>query len=504
MNIIIVGGGTAGWITAFLLSKKCRNHKITVIESSSIPIIGVGEGVTGKLTDMFEDPFLGLDEFEFIQETWSLPKYGIKFTNWTGNGSSFYSPIEGSATESLNFDVFLYNAIHKNIDIGLASFSGHFYKDNKLPWQVLDGKLKWTGGKAYHMDAYKVGEFFKKRAVGVNCIDAKIVDVSVTNDEITSVVLDNNTIVDGDFFIDCSGFSKVLMSKLEGYNWIDESEKLPVNKALIFKPKKEKNPKYPYTHAIANDAGWTFEIPTRNKVGRGYIHSDQFITKDALSQEIEKNYGEFEEIKTISFSAGRCSSAWISNCLSLGLSSNFLEPLQATSLHVSITQIEKFIIDCLMPTKAETINSTVMKKYNEFFNILSNELVDFVQATYMGGRIDTDFWKHMTYDSKKSDRLINILNLAKHRLIRSSDFNSYNGYAGQAIWNYTLAGLGYFKSDIIEKVLANNNINLGEVDVGWQEFHQTMKSNLNIALTVDQLNDILLQGQDLKLSKINI
>ena len=210
MNIIIVGGGTAGWITAFLLSKKCRNHKITVIESSSIPIIGVGEGVTGKLTDMFEDPFLGLDEFEFIQETWSLPKYGIKFTNWTGNGSSFYSPIEGSATESLNFDVFLYNAIHKNIDIGLASFSGHFYKDNKLPWQVLDGKLKWTGGKAYHMDAYKVGEFFKKRAVGVNCIDAKIVDVSVTNDEITSVVLDNNTIVDGDFFIDCSGFSKVL------------------------------------------------------------------------------------------------------------------------------------------------------------------------------------------------------------------------------------------------------------------------------------------------------
>lgn len=310
--------------------------------------------------------------------------------------------------------------------------------------------------------------------------------------------------VTGDFFIDCSGFSKVLMSKLEGYQWIDQSDKLPVNKATIFKPETEKNPKYPFTHAIANTSGWIFEIPTRHKVGRGYIHCDEYIQEDEVIQEIESQYGEVDVLKTINFSAGRTNNAWISNCLCLGLASNFIEPLQATSLHVSIIQIEKFIRDCLMPTKGETVNNAVIKKYNDFFNRLCDDLLDFVQVTYMGGRTDTEFWKYMTYDAKKSDRLINILELAKHRLTRSTDFDSYDGFAGQAIWNYTLAGLGYYTSEVIEKVLSNNNINLDEVNSGWQEFHQTMLSNLNIALTVDQLNDILLQGEDLKLSKIDI
>jgi len=504
MNIIVVGGGTAGWISAFLIAKKSKSQTITVIESSKIPNIGVGEGVTGRLTDFFEDPELELDEFEFVQETWALPKYGIKFSNWKEKGKSFFSPIEGSVTEKLNFDVYLYDAIYRDIDISLASFSGNFYAENKIPWKKENENLHWFGGKAYHVDAIKVGEYFKKRCIeaGVKHIDAVVDQVIVLDDKITSLQLDSGEKIAADFFIDCSGFSRLLMSELDN-KWISYTDRLVVDGGLIFKMPNDMTPKESYTHANAQSAGWIFEIPTRYKTGRGYIHSSQFISEDQIVQELEQEYGKtVEPVKTIRFGAGRFSKSWHSNCLATGLCSSFIEPLQATSLHVTITQVSKFIRDCLHNKIDDTLNNYSMTAYNRHFEKMYNDFVDFVQVTYMGGRTDTDFWKFMTHDAKKSDKLEEILKLAKHRLTRFSDFDQYEGYAGHGLWNYTLAGLGYFDKQTIEKTFDLHNIDINQVHADWIKYHVDVKRNMPIALSAHELNEFLIEKGDIKFKKI--
>jgi hypothetical protein len=504
MNIIIVGGGTAGWISAFILSKKSVGHTITVIESSKVPNIGVGEGVTGKLTDFFEDPELGLDEFEFIQETWALPKYGIKFSNWKEKGQSFFSPIEGSITEALNFDVFLYNSIYRGHDTSLASFSGNFYLENKIPWKRDGENLHWMGGKAYHIDAIKVGEYFKKKAIdsGVTHIDAKIEQVLVNSDKINSLVLDTGETVAAEFFIDCSGFARILMSKLDN-PWVSYTDRLIVDGGMVFKLENDDCKKESYTHANAQNSGWIFEIPTRHKIGRGYIFSSSFTSEDKMIEELELEYGQkIESVKTIKFGAGRFEKSWHSNCLATGLCSSFIEPLQATSLHVTITQIMKFARDCIQPTLTETIDTHSINSFNRFFERMYSDLVDFIQVTYMGGRTDTDFWKYMTYDSIKSDKLNEILHLAKHRLTRYGDFDQYEGFAGQGLWNYTLAGLGYFDKEVIEKTFESHNIDINQVNADWIKYYVDLKRKIPEAISAQELNDFLVEKGDLKFKKI--
>lgn len=504
MNIIVVGGGSAGWISAYLLSKKSKGHNITVIDSSAIPIIGVGEGVTGRLTDFFEDPELELDEFEFIQETWALPKYGIKFSNWKEKDKSFYSPIEGSVTENLNFDVYLYNTIYRGNDTALASLSGNFYLENKIPWRREGENLHWFGGKAYHFDATKVGEYFKKKSLeaGVKHIDAKIEQVIVNADKINSLTLDTGETVAGEFFIDCSGFARLLMSKLNN-PWITYTDRLAVNSGMIFKLENDTFEKQSYTHANAQGSGWIFEIPTRYKIGRGYIFSSDFTSEDNIIQELETEYGQkIEPIKTIKFGAGRFEKTWHSNCLATGLCGSFIEPLQATSLHVTITQVLKFVRDCIQSTDDKTIYQPSMNSYNRFFKRMYDDLVDFVQVTYMGGRTDTDFWKYMTHDAKRSDKLNEILELAKHRLLRFNDFDQYEGYAGQALWNYTLAGLGYFDKAVIENTFDNHHIDIDQVNADWIKYYVDVKRNMPMAMTTQELNDFLVEKGDSKFKKI--
>lgn len=501
MKFTIVGGGTAGWIAAYKIIKKVPLADVTVIESSSIPIVGVGEGSTGKLTDMLVDPDMGLDEFEFMQKTWALPKYGIKFSGWTKDTSKeFYSPIEGSVTEGMMYDVFLYNSVLKDDDIAHASISGFYYKDSKIPWFVKEGNLHYIGGRAYHIDAYKVGEFFKEKClgVGVRHIDAKVTDVIVKDETITSISLDSGESINSDVFIDCTGFAKVLMSKLKN-EWVDRKDHLPVDRALIFKVINDKSTKQPYTAAKAQKHGWIFEIPTRHKTGRGYIYSSRFSDDQVILDELKELYGEVETVQQIKFSTGTYKDFWVGNCIVLGLASGFLEPLQATSLHISFCQLEKLIRDVFCQENIPLDDMFVKNDFNSYCRMLTTDMLDFVQATYTGGREDSPFWHYMTNEAKKSERLQMILHLAKTRLIRFHDFIPYDGYAGQALWAYTLAGLGHFDKNTIKQVMKSANIDLQSLDVDYEIFKEQMISSLSNKMTCDELNNLFLKGEEKKL-----
>lgn len=494
MNITIVGGGTIGWLSAFILSKKAPYHNITVIDSSKHPIIGVGEALTGLVTDLFLDKDFNLNEFEFLKDTWSLPKYGINFRNWQGNNEDIWSAIEGSTTCIENFDRMFYYCLKENINLLYSSKSGLAVKNNNVPFYIKDNNLIFPNDRSYsyHIDAYKFSEFFKKKSTTVKVLDKSIIDVKTENNQITQLKFDDGDTHEADFFIDATGFSKVLMSKLNN-NIIDYSLSLPVNNALIFKPKSKIGERKQYSNAIARDFGWQFEIPTRNKIGRGYIYNSDFVTKDKIIKELENEYGKIDEVKQIKFKTYQLENSWVGNCLCLGLSASFLEPLQASSLHIAITSLEYFYMNCLGQNKQEILKDVTRKDYNNFVFNFNLDAIDFVQATYLTGRKDTIFWRYMNEHSQKSEKLSHLIDLVKHRLSRSTDFNNYINHVGQSNWNYTFEIMNIIDKNKINRLF--NTLRINDDDVHDMYIKEKTQYNLdsinNNYMTVEQLNDYL-------------
>jgi tryptophan halogenase len=456
MKICIVGGGTAGWLAAFLFSKIRSNNEYIVVESSSIGIIGVGEGTTAFFGSILKD--YGLDEFDFMHKTGALPKMGIRFKNWTGDEKSFDASLTGSYTaySGYTIDSAMYAAIYKNYNLnycGEESTLTHYNKTNLF--LSSDGSINnyTTNSQAMHFDAYKVGEYFKDKCFDslYQYEDSKILDVVLENEKIKSLILENGKVIEADLFIDCSGFSKILCKKLN-QKYISYDDMLPLDRSYLFKLKEDKNDKISCTMAWARDNGWIFEIPTRNRIGRGYIYCSKFATEENIHKELESIYKtEVVHVKTIHFNSERIENAAFSNCLALGLCSSFFEPLQATSIHNTIIQIMTYIHDVLCDNIEDTLNPTAMQCYNKKTAKLFNDTADFISLHYTGGREDTEFWKYCKYERKLGDRANQIINLMKTRLTRFYDWEHYYGQAGYPLWNIVLGGLGHVNKETIEK-----------------------------------------------------
>ena len=476
MKIVVVGGGTSGWIVTHYLSS---THHCINISTKEIPTIGVGEGTTGKFPDMID-----VDKTKLMIELDALPKLGIKFNGWSNTMDYFWSPIDGSGTA--------------NYYIDYSTFSQYFTGALPSPcsrYSVLmeHGKTNYSYDKDYlignwdhhalHIDAYKTAEYFKKISLdsGAVHVEAQVVKVNREKNAITSLELDDGSTVSGDVFIDCSGFSRVLNSHLD---WIDYSEHLPVNSAVVYSaPETEKKP---YTVAQAMKYGWTWEIPTRNKTGRGYVYCDKYASEDDILDEL----GDVEKIKSIKFTSGRIKQFKDSNCVSIGLSSGFLEPLQATSIHCALIQLELFYYS--FPTKQSLLCEDSTRRYNDLIAILYDDMRDFVSLHYSGGKTDSDFWKDITC----TDRVHEVLNICKARLTRSFDFPHVPGTVKQESWNPILAGLGHFDKSLVMDVFTADGATMkwwmGKTD----EFIREVTDISQNFLTPDQLNGIITQDTD--------
>jgi tryptophan halogenase len=488
MNIVIVGGGTAGWLTSLLLSTKRPQHNYTVIDSSEIGPIGVGEAATGKFTQILNT--CGIDILDFIKNTNALPKHALRFVNWAKTPGVFDSPLEYSQSYQQAIDSRLFLQILNDQPIEYASISGIFSRNERT---TFNRQLESVYQYALQFDASKTATYLKSQTLKnpINYIDDTIVEIILSNEKITELKTKTGQTITGDLFIDCSGLRRLLISKFNP-KFNNASDYIHVNSAMLFKLANDQYPKRTLGVSIARNAGWNFEISTRTRMGRGYVHNSNLVSEDQLIAELTSAYGQpVEKVRTITWEPGSLDTPWISNCIAIGLSASFLEPLQTGAIHDTIMQLQDLLETSLLETVEQTLDPLVINGYNRRCRRLFSDYLDFLSVSYAGGRTDTEFWQWVT-DRPKTPRAQYIIDLAKTKLTRELDFDKFMGYGSQGLYNYTLAGLGLFDKSVIQSVFASACIDIDHLNQEQKEFEQLWTDRMSGCLTSVEFNNILI------------
>ncbi len=406
-HFVIVGGGTAGWIAAFIIQDQAQRKglriKVSVVESSKIPTVGVGEATTAAFRVLLKH--FGIDEFEFFRKTDASFKLGIRHEDWRRVGYTYYGPIDdphqvvqpppGAPSDYLNV-----YAVAAGRPVQEMHLFQPLLEQKKAPYaRKADGSLIPLGPfhHAYHFDQALVGKFFASKSRGVDKVDAIVSGIERNGEtgDIAALVLDDGSKLEGDFFIDATGFRKQIIVKELNAPWISYAKELPVNRALPFWIDIQEGEELAnYTRAWAQSSGWMWQIPTRTRYGCGYVYSDEFLSPDEAKAEVECVLKRPIETRgDIRFQIGRLERAWINNCVAVGLSSSFLEPLESTSIHGTIVQMMLFAGEYLKHPAAFTDKDRA--GYNARVGRQVDDFRTFVNTHYMVERDDTPFWREV-------------------------------------------------------------------------------------------------------------
>lgn len=395
-NILVVGGGTAGWLCALAMKKFFPQYHVELIESEEIGVLGAGESTTGNFRKLLQ--ILHINEDDFIKNTESTIKSGIRFDGWNSPNSLYFSNFspwleEGDKSLFKPDDIpeyLLYcyvNDINVN-DIGMNSI----YLNNKVAFSKHNFTL--MGGYTLHINAKLTSKYLRKIAEqrGVIRHEGKVVKIN-GHYPIESIEDDRGKTHKFDFVFDCSGFARLIIGKHFETKWIDYTKHLTVNSTIpFFLPLGEEYPAY--THAIAMKYGWMFRVPTQKRYGSGYIYDSNLISKEQAIQEVEEKLGhKIELINHFNFKSGTFEKTKVSNCISLGLSSGFLEPMAATNLAAVCTMLEK--MSFLRSLDSLAWNSDDGDKYNKMFRrMIEHSPITETFSHYVNDRTDTEFWKY--------------------------------------------------------------------------------------------------------------
>ena len=400
-NIVIVGGGTAGWMAAALLAKLTQNKlgDIHLIESDAIGTIGVGEATIPPIQDF--NRLLEIDDTAFIRETRATFKLGIEFRDWRRLGDSYMHPF-GTVGAGMGRAAFHHNYIRARMAgdetpfeaYSLACVAGR--QARFAPPPPGDRGVHSTIGYAFHFDAGLYAAFLRRyaEARGVKRHEGKIVHVAQRPEDgfISSVTTDNGLTLKGDLFIDCSGMQALLLDKTLQTGFEDWSAWLPASRAWAV-PSAGTSPILPYTRATAHGAGWQWRIPLQHRIGNGIVFSHNFIDEtkacDTLMSHLDSE--PLAEPRLIRFRTGRSKAFWNKNVVGIGLASGFMEPLESTSIHLIHSGLIK-LMD-LFPDK--TFSPLLAKQYNTAVGLDFETIRDFLILHYkLTERTDSDFWNY--------------------------------------------------------------------------------------------------------------
>ncbi|GAA0811050.1 tryptophan 7-halogenase [Colwellia asteriadis] len=404
-NIVIVGGGTAGWMTAALLIKTLgKSLNITLIESDNIGTIGVGEASIPPIVNF--NSAIGIDEKTFIKETQATIKLGIEFTDW-GQHNDSYMHAFGSIGKKFAFCDFHHfwlkeqqqnNAMPVNAHKSFWDYSLNYQaaKQNKFaPIHNIPNTNLPGIAHAYHFDAGLYAKFIQKHAMsmGVKRIEGKVIQVNQHHDTgfIKSLVLANGEQITGDLFIDCSGLSALLIEKTLNTGFEDYSHWLPCDRAIAV-PCEKITPIEPYTRSSAHAAGWQWRIPLQHRTGNGLVYSSKHLSDEQAKAQLLNNLDgkPLGEPRVISFKTGRRRKQWHNNVIAIGLSSGFFEPLESTNIHL----IQTAAIRLLKFFPHNGIEQAAVDEFNRQAKSELEAIRDFIIMHYkLNNRGDSEFWR---------------------------------------------------------------------------------------------------------------
>lgn len=393
-RIIIVGGGTAGWMAAAALAR-FTDRDITLVESDTIGTVGVGEATIPQIR-LFNSG-LGIDEAEFLRETKGSFKLGIEFAGWAGEGRSYMHAFGnvGHHVGLLPFHHYWLRAQAEGMAKPLEAYSlneiaGHALKMQM--WRPEPGQAAPDMPWAYHFDAGLYAAYLRRycEALGVKRIEGLVDNVVEQDGEIASVSLKDGPSIAGDFFIDCSGFRSLLLGDALGTEFTDWTHWLPCDRAVAM-PCKTKGDFTSYTRATARKAGWQWRIPLQHRIGNGHVYCSEFMSDDeALEILLDNLDGEpLAEPNQLKFTTGTRTQHWVGNCLALGLSAGFMEPLESTSIHLIQSSLARF----LQMLPGEKCDPSMVAEFNRQTTFEWERIRDFLILHYRAnGREGQPFW----------------------------------------------------------------------------------------------------------------
>jgi tryptophan halogenase len=439
-KISVVGGGTAGFVSALILKTRFPHLDINIIRSKKIGIIGVGEGSTEHWNEFMQ--YIGVPFQTIIKECDATFKCGIMFKGW---GDDYMHSI-GPENDIKNGQ---YASVYGKL-IGEQSPAKTINPSFSWNSRVYANRLDPASGSPwnqYHFNTSKLNDFLLKVSLnkGITMVDDEILDVVLSESGEIDYLVGELAQYPADFYIDSTGFSKVLISKL-GAKWQSYGEYLKMKAAIVF-PLGDTDEYNMWTLAQAMDYGWMFKIPVWGRSGNGYIFDSDYITPEQAKEEVEKLLGhEIQVAKTLKFDPGSLDRVWIKNCCAVGLSASFVEPLEATSIGTSIQQA--FLLMHRLPNYDEaTIN-----KYNKDVNDILINIRDFVILHYITKKDNTQFWRDIQTMPVPESLTENLKKWRKNLPI-ADDFKGTTDYKlfSEAHHIHILAGLDLFDTELIRQ-----------------------------------------------------
>jgi len=410
-SVVILGGGSAGWMAANLINHRWGGSgtKVTLIESSDIGIIGVGEGSTPQLKAFFDE--LGIEEVDWMPRCNATYKAGIEFADWSDRpGHELYFHPFPTAVDGFTQPSFFYNARARRTGRDVPAHPDPFYLPTRIVREgrapVAPANFPFLVSYGYHFDAQLLGAYLREVATarGVKHVDARIGSVELNDKgEVAALVAEDGRRFEAELFVDASGFRAVIVEGALGEKHLPFAINLFNDSAVVAPTELPEEGVRACTRATAKSAGWIWHIPLQHRVGNGYVYSSRYIDDEAAAVELRAHCGlpADSEVRHLKMRVGRIERSWVKNCLAVGLAQGFLEPLEATALHIVLVTVSGFL-DSWEEGSRDAFNAAIARRYEG--------IRDYIVCHYRAARMsDTEYWRDATRHDNLSDSLKGVI-----------------------------------------------------------------------------------------------
>jgi hypothetical protein len=469
-SIVILGGGTAGWMTANLLHRRWAEHgtRVSLIESKGIGIVGVGEGSTPQLKAFFDE--IGVAESEWMPRCNATYKAGIEFSGWSDR-SGFERYFHPFPTDLDGFTQrkFFYSTQARRTGRDVPAHPDLFFVPTRIAREARaplpPASFPFFVSYGYHFDAHLIGAFLAELGTkrGIPHIEARIASAELREGgDVAALIAEDGRRFEAELFVDASGFRAAIIEGALREPHRSFAENLFNDRAVVAPTPHGNQPIRACTRSTAKSAGWIWHIPLTNRMGNGYVYSSRYIDDDGAAAELREHIGlaPDAEVRHLKMKCGRIERTWVRNCLAVGLAQGFLEPLEATALHIVLATVNAFL-DAWEGGQRDAFNALIARRYEG--------IRDYLVCHYRTAqRRDTDYWRDATGLDALSDSLKGVITawFTASDLEQEVLRQDIAAYYSAASWHCMLAGYGNFPDGLLLKPPEPGfaEVDLGEVE----------------------------------------